>query len=165
VNIELDPTTIESATDLLISEFGAIMATWLDGGATDALMWRLSRRVIAIAGGGTDPAPPVTAAPGVGESEAPLAGIALGVAALSYIRDFFALEPAEYRWQHNSIADPHPVHEELNGRTYDGTAIPTATYTAYIGDHAGCVCSAIPEWREASPAEIIGAPPEGVLVS
>lgn len=164
VDIDLDPTSVQSATDLLVSDFGTVMAAWLDGAPTDALMWRLSRRVIAIAGGGSDPAPQ-TAAPGVGESEVPLAGIALGVAALQFIRDVFALEPAEYRWQHNSIADPHPVHEELNGRTYDGTVIPTASYTAYIGDHAGCVCSAIPEWREASPAEIIGAPPEGVLVS
>lgn len=164
VAVELDDADISSATELLVSGFGGIMAAWLDGQATDALMWRLSRRVIAIAGGGSDPAPQ-TAAPGVGESEAPLAGIALGVAALRYIRDAFQIEPAEYRWQHNSIADPHPVHDELNGRVYDGTAIPTATYTAYIGDHAGCVCSAVPEWRDATARDIIGAPPEGVEIS
>lgn len=164
VDLELDDDDIRSATDLLVSGFAGIMAAWLEGQATDALMWRLSRRVIAIAGGGTDPAPD-TAAPGVGEAEAPLAGIALGVAALAFIRDVFGLEPAEYRWQHNSIRDPHPVHDELNGRIYNGTTIPTASYQAYIGDHAGCLCSAVPEWRDATVGDIIGAPPEGIEVS
>lgn len=164
VDLELDDVHVRSATDLLLSGFAGIMAAWLEGQATDALMWRLARRVIAIAGGGSDPAPD-TAAPGVGEAEAPLAGIALGVAALLYIRDAFGLEPAEYRWQHNSISDPHPVHDELNGRIYNGTTIPTATYTAYIGDHAGCLCSAVPEWRDATADDIIGAPPEGIEIS
>lgn len=164
VEVELDPTDIESATTLLVSDFGQIMAAWLEGAATDAMMWRLSRRVIAIAGGGSDPAPQA-AAPGVGESDAPLAGIALGVAALVYIRDTFGLEPAEYRWQHNSIRNPHPVHDELNGRIYNGTTIPTASYTAYIGDHAGCLCAAVPEWREATAVDIIGAPPEGIEIA
>ena len=164
VQVDLDDTDLRSATDILVAGFAGIMAAWIEGQATDALMWRLSRRVIAIAGGGTDPAPD-TAAPGVDEAEAPLAGIALGVAALQYILDVFGLEPAEYRWQHNSIRDPHPVHDELNGRIYNGTTIPTATYTAYIGDHAGCLCSAVPEWRDATADDVIGAPPEGIEIA
>lgn len=163
VQIELDDTAIRSATDLLISGFGLIMSAWLQGAATDALMWRLSRRVIAIAGGGSDPAPQ-TAAPGVGEGETPLAGIALGIEALLFIRDTFGLEPDRYEWQHNTITDSHPVHKELNGRVYDGQTIPTATYQAYIGDHAGCRCAAVPRWREYSVSEIIGAPPEGIEI-
>lgn len=155
------------AAALLQRGFAELIQAALDGGPVNAMAWRLSRRVIAVAGGNPDPAPPATvAAPGVPEDEeTPLAGIALGLAALTWILQIFGLRPGRYRWQHNSIRDPHPVHEDLDGRIYSGGTVPTTSYRAYIGDHAGCVCAAIPQWIAANSSQIIGEPPTEVEIS
>jgi len=166
IKITRDESAQADAWALLRSGFAALIEAALTGGPVNALAWRLSRRVIAVAGGNPDPAPQATvAAPGVPEDEqTPLAGIALGVLALDWIWVIFGLRPGRYRWQHNSIRNPHPVHEELDGEIYNGGTVPTTTYRAFIGDHAGCVCAAIPQWQSASSADIIGEPPEGVEI-
>lgn len=165
IDIQPDPDLTAQAVELLLQGVAQIVADRMDGQPGVAAGWRLARRVVAIAGGNPDPAPQQVAAPGVPEDEeTPLAGIALGLAALAFILDVFRLQPGGYRWQHNSIGDPHPVHDELDGAEFSGGTIPTATYTAYIGDHAGCQCAAIPLWRGASTIDIIGEPPEGVTI-
>lgn len=166
IKIERDEGAGADAFALMQRGFAELIGIALTGAPTTALAWRLARRVIAVAGGNPDPAPPATvAAPGVPEDEeTPLAGIALGLFALDWILKFFGLRPGRYRWQHNSIKDPHPVHEDLDGKIYSGGTVPTISYRAYIGDHAGCVCSAIPQWRRADSADIIGEPPEGVEI-
>lgn len=165
IDIQEDPDLTGQALDLLLAGVAQIVAERMEGQPGAASAWRLARRVIAIAGGNPDPAPQQVAAPGVGEDEeTPLAGIALGAAALAFILNVFRLQPGGYRWQHNSIGDPHPVHDELDGTEFSGGTVPTATYTAYIGDHAGCQCAAIPLWRGATSIDIIGEPPEGVTI-
>lgn len=165
IEVRPDPDLNAQAVELLSQGVAQIVADRLEGQTGVAAGWRLARRVIALAGGNPDPAPQASA-PGVPEDEqTPLAGIALGAAALAFILDVFRLQPGGYRWQHNSIGDPHPVHDELDGTEFTGGTVPTATYTAYIGDHAGCQCAAIPLWRGASPIDIIGEPPEGVTIT
>ena len=165
IDIKPDPDVNAQAVYLLQQGVAQIVMDRLDGRPSTAAAWRLARRAVAIAGGNPDP-DPRAAAPGVPEDEeTPLAGIALGVWALDFILRVFRLQPSGYRWQHNSLGDPHPVHDDLDGVEFTGGTVPTATYTAYIGDHAGCQCAAIPLWRGATPIDIVGEPPEGVTIT
>ena len=76
-------------------------------------------------------------------------GIALGIRSLSAIQQQYSLVPGSYTWLHEYRGkDPHPQHSDFAGREFNGDYILEDGINWYPGDHAGCVCGAVPNFVE-----------------
>ena len=106
-------------------------------------LWGFSRRVVNTAGGGGDPAP-VTAAAGIATTAL---GIALGRNAVEAVLNTYAAVPGGYTWYHQASSTQHPQHVALDGRSFNGQYVLEDGINWYPGDHAGCRCIAVPEFR------------------
>lgn len=92
---------------------------------------------------------PIVAAPGIQVSGM---GIGLGARAYAAIQQQYALVPGQYRWLHEYRgAHPHPQHQRLAGRTFNGEYILEGGINWFPGDHAGCVCVGVPDFVEVGP--------------
>lgn len=79
------------------------------------------------------------------------AGIALGRRSLAVIQQVYRLVPGSYEWLHEYRGPhPHPEHEAFAGREFNGDYILEDGINWFPGDHAGCVCGAVPKFVEAS---------------
>lgn len=78
-------------------------------------------------------------------------GIALGRRSLDVIATTYQIVPGAYTWLHE-YRGPHPMpeHADLAGRSFNGDYILEGGVNWFPGDHAGCQCAAVPEWREVS---------------
>ena len=106
-----------------------------------------------VAGGGDDPG--IVAAAAVGKpGTLRFAGFARGRDALQQIRTQTGRTARQWRWSYGDRGErehPHPGHVRLDGTfmTGDGTATTLdprtgQRWTAYPGDHKGCLCDAVP---------------------
>lgn len=157
VDLTADPTDLSSALDLYGSLVSEIVVLAVSGRPTDAAIWTAARRIASVAGGNGDSAVSDTA------SSAPLAaaagtpvtglGIALGKRAIDMITATYQVVLDQYRWWHlYSGKSPHPEHAELNGTLFNGQYLLRDGINWFPGDHAGCACVAVPEFREVAAA-------------
>ena len=147
LDIRLDPADLDDSTNLLVSVLAGVAVDRMTGKTTDAATWTAVQRALAVAGGGADPAPPITAA----GLPSPLGlGISLGAKALLHVAQNFGLVARAFEWVYGSDprARPHPEHQALDGQVFDGEAIIENGIRWYPGDHAGCLCGVSPRWEE-----------------
>lgn len=79
-------------------------------------------------------------------------GIALGRRSFDVIQATYQLVPGSYTWLHEYRgAHPHPEHRSFAGREFNGDWILEDGINWFPGDHAGCVCAAVPSFREVTP--------------
>lgn len=148
LDVTLDTADLEESTNTLVAALSGVAVPFMLGEATDGKVWNAAQRAIALAGGGDDPSPPVVAALGL---PSPLGlGIALGGKALLWVAREVGLLARSFRWVYGSDprSDPHPMHESLDGQTFDGDAIVEDGIRWYPGDHSGCLCGVEPIWEE-----------------
>lgn len=78
-------------------------------------------------------------------------GIALGARSLGVIAQDYNLVPGSWTWLHEYRGnDPHPTHEDFDGRSFNGDWILEDGINWFPGDHGGCLCGSVPEFRKAS---------------
>lgn len=147
VELPPDDNAITDASQVFAAAVGAQVAVRRGGGTGDAELWTNTRRVVSIAGLNPDPAPPVQ---GVGGGRRQInsvgVGIALGETAINFVRDNYQAVVGAYTWVHVDGKDPHPVHVELDGRTFNGEYLLEEGINWFPGDHAGCECVALPKF-------------------
>lgn len=152
VEVSADPDDLSNARDLYAALVAEAVATRLEDKPAVALAWQASRRVVAVAGGNGDTAPVVASFPVAAAAGLPVAGqgIALGRRSFTVIQDVYQLVPGSYTWLHEYRGKhPLPEHERLAGRSFNGEYILEDGRNWYPGDHAGCQCAAVPEFRSA----------------
>lgn len=143
VPLEEDRADSEAARSLYQTLTAEVVRVALSGRPTSAEEWTASRRVVAVAGGNGD-SKALTAAAGVRVTGL---GIALGYRAVDSIRAVYHLVPNQWRWMHQySGPSPHPEHQMLDGRTFNGDYILDGGVNWFPGDHAGCQCLSIPDF-------------------
>ena len=148
VDVSAAPEDLTDSLALFTDGVVGIATTYMQGQATDALVWTLAQRALTVAGGNPDPAPPVVAAFGIPNPVG--LGIALGGKALLWVARETGLLARSFRWVYGSDprSNPHPVHESLDGQEFDGEALIEDGIRWFPGDHAGCLCSVEPIWEE-----------------
>jgi hypothetical protein len=76
-------------------------------------------------------------------------GIALGPRSIAVVQTQYSLVPGAYTWLHEYRGPaPLPEHERLAGRSFNGDYVLEDGINWFPGDHAGCQCAALPEWKE-----------------
>jgi hypothetical protein len=149
--VRLDPEDVGASEVLLTGTTAAHVAATLTRATRDLPAPPLDnvRRAMAVAGGNGDPDAGVIAAadPGAGR------GLATGRAALQALSDQLGWRVSQWRWMHGDPANPHPVHQALNGKvtTAEGTIQTAEGWTAFPNDHKGCLCTLAPFLRKDAP--------------
>jgi hypothetical protein len=140
VDLKAEDRDIQDAQRLFTALVSSDVRLMRTGRASKA--WEISRRVVSVAGGNGDIG--VTASAQVVSS-----GIGLGRRSLRAIREQYEIIPGQYVWLHQtSGSNSHPDHLELDGERFDGRWILRDGINWYPGDHDGCRCIALPDFRE-----------------